>query len=190
MLSTLLQVPDEEDLLKRRLRAEQRKLQAIQSTTLEAIKEESLDSIPSEIISIAGQPYTNGAVKRFTPVTLIFQDLHYYVPNPAAASSGTADARSSRKKAAAAAAAAGGGENVAAITTSTRQSTMGDQAAAKQQTVPAVGPTRQQEATDSDIPAELELLKGLTAFAEPGRLLALMGGSGGGLELVEMCPHY
>lgn len=32
-----------------------------------------------------------------------------------------------------------------------------------------------------EIPAELELLKGITGFAEPCMLMALMGGSGAGL---------
>jgi ABC-type multidrug transport system ATPase subunit len=32
----------------------------------------------------------------------------------------------------------------------------------------------------ADTPKELELLKGITGFAEPGKLTALMGGSGAG----------
>jgi ABC-type transport system involved in cytochrome bd biosynthesis fused ATPase/permease subunit len=32
----------------------------------------------------------------------------------------------------------------------------------------------------AEVPGELELLKGINAFAEPGNLLALMGGSGAG----------
>jgi ABC-type multidrug transport system ATPase subunit len=35
-------------------------------------------------------------------------------------------------------------------------------------------------ASGDDVPKELELLKGITAFAEPGVLMALMGGSGAG----------
>ena len=32
----------------------------------------------------------------------------------------------------------------------------------------------------SDMPERLELLKGITGYAEPGKLTALMGGSGAG----------
>jgi ABC-type nitrate/sulfonate/bicarbonate transport system ATPase subunit len=43
--------------------------------------------------------------------------------------------------------------------------------------VQAGGPAVDESA---EVPEELELLKGINAFAEPGSLLALMGGSGAG----------
>jgi len=83
-----LQVPDEQDLLSRRLRAEKRKLQAAQSTALTVIDEQAATAAPpatsasttAALPGLAG----GGAVRKFTPVTLVFKNLHYYVPNPAA----------------------------------------------------------------------------------------------------------
>ncbi|MEW5311977.1 MAG: hypothetical protein WDW38_003643 [Sanguina aurantia] len=72
----------------------------------------------------------------FQPVTLVFQDLRYFVPNP---------------------------------------SYKGKSAAAK--------PAKADEESGpgpEEVPAELELLKGITGFAEPCMLMALMGGSGAG----------
>ncbi len=37
---------------------------------------------------------------------------------------------------------------------------------------------------DKDVPKDLELLKGITGWAEPGQLTALMGGSGAGVNRV------
>ncbi|KXZ56523.1 hypothetical protein GPECTOR_1g47 [Gonium pectorale] len=71
----------------------------------------------------------------FTPITLVFQDLRYFVPNPAKAQS--------KDK--------GKGKGAGGV-----------------------------GGVDPAIPDRLELLKGITGFAAPGSMTALMGGSGAG----------
>ncbi|KAG2425086.1 hypothetical protein HXX76_013995 [Chlamydomonas incerta] len=104
----------------------------------------------------------------FTPITLVFQDLKYWVPNPAYS-------RRAARKAAAAAAAV----NQAAI-----------DAHAAGKDVEAAVPDKPADATSAEQPGgsslpleareRLQLLSGITGFNEPGVLLALMGGSGAG----------
>ncbi|PNW84179.1 hypothetical protein CHLRE_04g224500v5 [Chlamydomonas reinhardtii] len=102
----------------------------------------------------------------FTPITLVFQDLKYWVPNPAYS-------RRAARKAAEAAAAAG-------------QAAVDAHAAGKdvEAALPDKPPAGADQPGGGLLPLEarerLQLLSGITGFNEPGVLLALMGGSGAG----------
>lgn len=124
-------VPDERALARARAEAEARR----QSAEAAAATAVTAGSAPTD---------TTVAISsglKFTPITLVFRDLRYFVPNPAAGGTG---------KKGAAAPAKGDGKVAAAA-----------------------------PAADAP-PAELELLKGITGFTQPGVLTALMGGSGAG----------
>lgn len=83
----LQQVPDEQDVLKRRVKAEQRKQQhAAALTILEPTA--AADSNASAALSKAA----TGTLKdTFTPVTLVLKDVRYFVPNPAYSASKNKD---------------------------------------------------------------------------------------------------
>ncbi|KXZ50448.1 hypothetical protein GPECTOR_16g622 [Gonium pectorale] len=100
----------------------------------------------------------------FTPITLVFQDLKYWVPNPAYSRAAAKKAAKVQAEANQAAidAHAGGSKDVEAA----------KPAAAPAPAARAGGPPPTQE--------RLQLLSGITGFNEPGVLLALMGGSGAG----------
>ncbi|GLI71055.1 hypothetical protein VaNZ11_015971 [Volvox africanus] len=113
----------------------------------------------------------------FTPITLVFQDLKYWVPNPTYS-------RAAAKAAAKAAAEA----NQAGIDAHARAATgkTDIEMASGQQPAAASGGGGGGIAAGGDggVPLaareRLQLLSGITGYNEPGVLLALMGGSGAG----------
>ncbi|GIL86027.1 hypothetical protein Vretifemale_14307 [Volvox reticuliferus] len=121
----------------------------------------------------------------FTPITLVFQDLKYWVPNPAYS-----------RRAAKAAAKAAAEANQAGIDTHARTSaaaaagagaTAGKtdiEMAPNKLPATAGATTGATAGGDGGVPMaareRLQLLSGITGYNEPGVLLALMGGSGAG----------
>lgn len=80
---TELQIPDERDILKRRLKADRRKQQlaAAHITIREGTGADGVSVITANH-NKGGHQEAAGA-RDFTPVTLVVQDLRYFVPNPA-----------------------------------------------------------------------------------------------------------
>ncbi|KXZ50445.1 hypothetical protein GPECTOR_16g619 [Gonium pectorale] len=105
----------------------------------------------------------------FTPITLVFQDLKYWVPNPAYSRAAAKKAAKAQAEANQAAidAHAGGSKDVEAAKPAAAPAPA---ARAGGPPAPLVSPTQER----------LQLLSGITGFNEPGVLLALMGGSGAG----------
>ncbi|KAG2425082.1 hypothetical protein HXX76_013991 [Chlamydomonas incerta] len=126
----------------------------------------------------------------FTPITLVFQDLKYWVPNPfysRRAARAAAKAASEASQAIIDALAAGTDADVeegngAAGSPSGAQAV--PSAASKPSSASAGGAPVNAAGQPGSLPLEarerLQLLSGITGFNEPGVLLALMGGSGAG----------
>ena len=81
-----MQIPDEKDILNRRLKAERRKqLHAAQVTAAEQAKAAGATTAVVTACCGAsdGSSQKSIAEHGFTPVTLVVRDLRYFVPNPA-----------------------------------------------------------------------------------------------------------
>lgn len=220
-------VPDEDDLLKRRVKAEQRKqraLMAADETAIDVVQALASGAAPATdpaLVRSGTKSLATGTVGEMKAITLVVRNLKYFVPNPSNAGKkgGTKTPRtstSSRSNTAsqslpvtAPAAPAASGSSYATATTgpnssnATSYSTAASEAAPASSerssngavTAPAAAATGISATGNSDTvvvvqvqggseeeapPAELELLKGINMHAEPGNLLALMGGSGAG----------
>ncbi|GIL61720.1 hypothetical protein Vafri_16118 [Volvox africanus] len=195
------QLPDPEDIQKARRRAEERHSKLVQEEAAAAeaaviavrppsgsaqhmkklhAREDgaSAGSKPSGMVvspSLAALQDFNeiSSSLPFTPITLVFQDLKYWVPNPIYS-------RAAAKAAAKAAAEA----NQAGIDAHARTAAgKADIEMASGKEPAAVGGATA-AGGDGGVPLaareRLQLLSGITGYNEPGVLLALMGGSGAG----------
>ncbi|WIA20601.1 hypothetical protein OEZ85_004985 [Tetradesmus obliquus] len=168
-------VPDEEDLLKRRIKAEQRKQQA--AIALEIKASSGSAATETALAAKSGRSLAGGSVAEMKAITLVVRDLKYFVPNPSF--KGKAAKKTPTTTTAPAAAPANPAAAYIPPVTQLQQSSA---AASAQDSVVVVEVQAGAAAADepAEVPEELELLKGVNAFAEPGQLLALMGGSGAG----------
>ncbi|GLC42336.1 hypothetical protein PLESTM_001322300 [Pleodorina starrii] len=128
----------------------------------------------------------------FTPITLVFQDLKYWVPNPAysrAAAKAAAKAASEANQAAVNAHVAGKAPDVEMAAgkpnAASSSATAADGADSAITTSSPGGPGGPGSGGGGGVlplaaRERLQLLGGITGFNEPGVLLALMGGSGAG----------
>lgn len=110
----------------------------------------------------------------------VHRDLKYFVPNP------SFKGKAAKKTPATTIAPAAAPSNPAAAdippVTQQQQQQQSSAAASAHDSVVVVEVQAGAAAVNepAEVPEELELLKGVNAFAEPGQLLALMGGSGAG----------
>eukprot|EP00877_Chromochloris_zofingiensis_P010755 jgi/Chrzof1/5933/Cz16g21030.t1 len=164
--TTVAQVADEKQLQQLRAEADVRRQELVKvrgaaAPAVAATAASQPHATDEQVTGTAAAAGTTGmdisSSLPFQPITLVFRDLRYYVPNPAY------NAGCCGRPPKPAAKAAGAGKPGPDVES-------GDGAAAA-----AAGTFEPLE-----VPAKLELLKGITGYAVPGELMALMGGSGAG----------